>query len=69
MAGKKFNSRRAPAGQVKARVDSTCRAILARSAGGNIRNVTMTMVQNAAGKNGIPVEQIAQKLRGMGAPI
>ena len=69
MAGKKFNSRRAPAGQLKVRVGDTCKSVIRRNARGNIKRVTLQMARNAAGKAGLPAAEVIGKLRQMGAPI
>jgi hypothetical protein len=69
MGEKRFNFKRSPVGQVRARVDSTCRAIVRRSAGGNINVVTLKMAENAARQNGLPTTEVITKLRSLGAKI
>ncbi len=66
---RKFNAKRAPASQVRARVDSTCRFVIGRSASGNIKNVTLEMAKTAAHKNKLPEADVIAKLRQMGAEI
>lgn len=65
---RKFDARRAPSGQVKARVNSTCTSII-RTAGGNISKVNMNMVNAVATKKGLPPSDLVTRLRQLGANI
>ena len=69
MGGKKFNARRAPVGQVQARVGDISKTVIARMAASDIGRVNMGMVNAAAAKNGIPPALLTQHLRQLGARI
>lgn len=68
MAGKKFDVRRAPAGQLDARPKNTCRGIII-GAGGDIKKVNIGMVNAAAAKQGLPAYELAARLRSLGANL
>ena len=67
MPGRKFNARRAPAGQIHARVESTARFVIAKMAGKDIAKVNIGMIETAAMQNGIPPEALTAHLRELGA--
>ncbi|MFA4855306.1 MAG: hypothetical protein WC634_01805 [archaeon] len=66
---RRFDPKRAPAGQVKARVNSACRDLVRTVAGGDIKKVNMNMVTNAATRQGLSVSDLVGRLRSLGAKI
>jgi len=59
---RKFNAKRAPAGQLKVRVDKACRSLL-KKANGNPQGITEKMIQITAQKQGLSAMKIKEHLR------
>ena len=55
--------------QMQIRVENTCANIIKKNAGGNIANVNMGMVRQAASKDNMSVAALVTRLRQLGAQI
>jgi len=64
--GGKFNIRKAPKGQINARVQHAVHLAI-RKAGGNITKVNEKMLRSAAAQNGVPLEMVAKHLEAIKA--
>ena len=66
---KNFNAKRAPVGQLHVRIDKASRYIVSSIAHGDIKKVNIGMVREAAAHQNLPLEEIVEHLRKLGANI